>query len=94
MVEAVASGKPVVALGRGGACEIVPEKGGVLYDAATEESLARALDAFERLEPDISGAWLRRHSRMFSEEQFLDRMEAFLSTSPTRLSSAAAYAAL
>src|SRR6202000_3180350 len=36
MVESLASGKPVIALGRGGALEIVREKCGVLFQEATE----------------------------------------------------------
>ncbi len=36
MVESLASGKPVLALGRGGAVEIVREKCGVLYQEASD----------------------------------------------------------
>jgi glycosyltransferase involved in cell wall biosynthesis len=35
-VEALASGKPVIAYGRGGALETVPEFGGVFFDRQTE----------------------------------------------------------
>ena len=48
MVEALASGKPVVALGRGGALEIAPPGGGVLYETTSEEALAGALDQLDR----------------------------------------------
>jgi glycosyltransferase involved in cell wall biosynthesis len=50
MVEALASGKPVVALRAGGAVEIVGERG-VLYDTPSEESLLAALDRVPGLEP-------------------------------------------
>src|SRR3954447_6837209 len=41
-VEALASGKPVIALGRGGALETVPSFGGVLYDDVSD--LGAAVD--------------------------------------------------
>ncbi|HTF67060.1 MAG TPA: glycosyltransferase, partial [Edaphobacter sp.] len=43
MVEALASGKPVIALGRGGALEIVTTGRGVLYAEPSEASLEEAL---------------------------------------------------
>src|SRR5579864_1767502 len=46
-VEALASGKPVIALGRGGALETVPltePLGGLLYNDATEDSLREAIE--------------------------------------------------
>lgn len=70
MVEALASGKPVVALGRGGALEIVPENGGVLYPHMDEESLADALVKFEKFEPGFNALSLRSAAERFSEERF------------------------
>src|ERR1022692_3792673 len=52
-VEALASGKPVIALGRGGALETVPPGGGIFYDEASEESLAAAIEQFEEMEAGI-----------------------------------------
>jgi glycosyltransferase involved in cell wall biosynthesis len=69
-VEALASGKPVIALGRGGALETVPPFGGVFYDEATEESLAGALQRFEELEAGILPAELQVWARRFSEAEF------------------------
>ena len=46
-VEAMASGTPVVAYGRGGASETVTAQTGVLYDQATPAALETALDHFE-----------------------------------------------
>src|SRR5208337_1068522 len=56
-VEALASGKPVIALGRGGVLETVPLEdpvGGVFYEAPEEEKLAGAIEKFERIESRIS----------------------------------------
>jgi len=79
--EALASGKPVIALGRGGACEIVPTAepcGGILYAAATEDHLAGALKDFDRLEPAVRPQQLQSYAARFSEGRFLDRMSLIL----------------
>jgi glycosyltransferase involved in cell wall biosynthesis len=75
-VEALASGKPVIALGRGGALESVPRDplGGVFHDEPTEESLAQAIARFESIEPVIDGAALERHAARFSEAEFSSQM--------------------
>ena len=47
MVEALASGKPVIALARGGANEIVTDGCGLLYDEPTEPALESALNLLD-----------------------------------------------
>jgi glycosyltransferase involved in cell wall biosynthesis len=76
MVEALASGKPVIALGHGGAREIVPAGGGVLYETPSEERLADALQQLDRMEirPDD----LRFYAQRFSEDEFQAKMRPFL----------------
>src|SRR6185437_14776736 len=70
MVESLASGKPVVAFGRGGAVEIVREKCGVLYQDSTEAGLNEALRTFDRLEPALNPLYLRTAVADFSEAVF------------------------
>lgn len=80
-VEALASGKPVVALGRGGVLESVPlEKpfGGVFFDQPDEEALGAAVRALEAREKDLDPAALRAYATRFSEEEFLRRMKALV----------------
>jgi glycosyltransferase involved in cell wall biosynthesis len=77
-VEALASGKPVVALGRGGALETVPAFGGAFYDEPTEEGLAAAIAALEAREASILPAELRSYSERFSEAEFLRKMSEIL----------------
>jgi glycosyltransferase involved in cell wall biosynthesis len=77
-VEALASGKPVIAYGRGGALETVPDFGGVLFADQTEESLAAALGQFERMEPGIRPAELQAWAGRFSELEFSHKMAALL----------------
>ncbi len=77
-VEALASGKPVIAFGRGGALETVPSFGGVFFREPTEASLAAAIREFESLEPDIRPAELQAHASRFSEAEFLRKMSSVL----------------
>lgn len=77
-VEALASGKPVIALGRGGALETVPSFGGVFFDEPSEESLAAAIDRFENMEASILPAELQVYARRFSETEFVRKTTASL----------------
>ena len=80
-VEALASGKPVVGLGRGGTVESVPTAdpfGGVLYDEPDEAHLIEAVERFERLERHVRPRELQGWAEQFSEGHFLARMRAIL----------------
>jgi glycosyltransferase involved in cell wall biosynthesis len=70
MVESLASGKPVIALGRGGAMEIVAEGCGVLYESPTEVSLAEALRCFDRIAALLKPLQLQQRALEFSEAAF------------------------
>jgi glycosyltransferase involved in cell wall biosynthesis len=54
-LEALASGRPVVATRTGGPAEFVPKEAGVLVDPGDDEAIARALDAAAAL-PDPGSA--------------------------------------
>jgi glycosyltransferase involved in cell wall biosynthesis len=69
-VESLASGKPVIALGRGGSLEIVRERCGVLYDEPSEAGLGGALRAFDRMEHWFNPLFLRAAVTEFSEGTF------------------------
>lgn len=76
-VEAMACGKPVIALGRGGALEtVVDGETGVFFSEASEEAF---LDAVARCEKCL---WdrevIRARAMEFSREAFLEKMEALL----------------
>lgn len=77
-VEALASGKPVIAHGRGGALETVPEFGGVFFADQTEASIFEAMKRFERMEADIRPAELQTWAARFSEREFSQKMVALL----------------
>jgi glycosyltransferase involved in cell wall biosynthesis len=75
-LEAMACGRPVIALRRGGAGEIVDRDTGVLFEEASEESLADAIREFERRTFDPSR--LRRHAESFDRARYRTNMEEAL----------------
>jgi glycosyltransferase involved in cell wall biosynthesis len=81
MVESLASGKPVIALGCGGALDIVGNGCGVLYAEPNEACLEDALRAFDRVETLIHPAQLKMHAAEFSEAVFERRFRAVVNRS-------------
>jgi len=80
-VEALASGKPVIALRRGGVLESVPEhdpRAGFFYDAPTQDLLESAIAEFEQHEPFLSPMAIRASALRFSEECFRREMSNVL----------------
>ncbi len=76
-VEALASGRPVIALARGGATEIVEDgRTGVLFDAPSPEAL---VDAVRRAEATrFDPAELRRAAERFDASVFRERMRTIV----------------
>ena len=74
-LEAQACGRPVVALGRGGAREtVIPGETGILVDEATPEAFA---DAVARaMQQTFDAGAIRRHAEHFSRARFADEMAA------------------
>ena len=80
-VEALASGKPVIALGRGGVLESVPEsypQAAFFYSEPNEASLSGALNRFERHEQDISASAITSYASQFSHKAFAREMSKLL----------------
>jgi glycosyltransferase involved in cell wall biosynthesis len=76
-LEAQACGRPVVALGRGGALEtIVDGVTGLLVEEASASAFADGIDRAVR-RPFEPGA-IRRHAERFGRERFGDEMEALV----------------
>ena len=93
-VEAMASGKPVIAYGRGGALETVSTQNpccGVLYEQADEAGLAEAITQFEENEPRIRPEDVQNHARRFSEEEFVRKMTISLGLSCVKSTSSKAF---
>jgi glycosyltransferase involved in cell wall biosynthesis len=72
-VEAMASGRPVVAFGRGGATETVArELTGVFFEKQTVEAIAQAVKSLGEM--DINSERIAAHAQQFGREQFLRKM--------------------
>jgi glycosyltransferase involved in cell wall biosynthesis len=78
-VQAQAAGRPVIAYGGGGALDtVLPDVGGVLFEAQTVESLMAAMAHFD---PDrYQTAAMRAHALRFDQRVFVRELEAFLAT--------------
>jgi glycosyltransferase involved in cell wall biosynthesis len=80
-VEAMASGKPVIAFGKGGACETVHESGkvrtGILFKEQTVDSLIDAIQRFKKsaFDPDA----LHVFARTFDREVYKRQMREYIS---------------
>ncbi|MGA9523980.1 MAG: glycosyltransferase [Myxococcaceae bacterium] len=81
-LEAQATGRPVIALARGGALETVTPETGILFDSQTVESLVAALgrfDAFEaRFDPQTARVNAARFSKPAFQRAFLAQVETLL----------------
>jgi glycosyltransferase involved in cell wall biosynthesis len=78
-VEAMASGKPVIALGKGGVLDSVPEgTAGIFYDEPSDAHLAEAIDRFEKCERTLSHVEIQNAAARFSEAAFAGAMEQLL----------------
>lgn len=83
-VEAMATGAPVIALGRGGAAETIRALGqsqeptGVFFHEQTAESLVEAILKLESRAQDFSPAAARRQSLGFTRQRFATEIFAFL----------------
>jgi glycosyltransferase involved in cell wall biosynthesis len=92
-LEAHSYGRPVIALGKGGALETVvgsyapahqqgngdePALTGVFFRDQTPDSLAEAILAFESSEEVFVPEHIQSHARKFDKSIFLDRMRNYL----------------
>ena len=87
-LEAQACGRPVVALGRGGAEEtVIDGETGTLVDDPSAEAFA---DAIARtLERPFDRAGIRAHAERFSRQRFGDEMQSLINGVSTHLSTVA-----
>lgn len=72
-VEAMASGRPVIAYGRGGATEtVIPGLSGRLFDEQSADAIVAAVEAFR--DSDFDPAAIVRHAGRFSRARFVTEM--------------------
>jgi glycosyltransferase involved in cell wall biosynthesis len=78
-VEAMASGRPVIAFGSGGALEtVIHGQTGLLFGEQTEEALIEAVEAYEADESVFRPEAIRAHAAQFSTRNFLTSMRSVI----------------
>ena len=78
-VEAMASGRPVIALGQGGALDtVVDGVTGVLFDTPDITALNNAIHQFEAKDPLFSAVQIQQHARQFDSAIFKQEIAAFI----------------
>ena len=76
-LEAMASGRPVIAYGKGGALEtVVDGKTGLFFKEQTTDSLVEAIKKFETMSFDKKE--LRAHAEKFDESVFKEKIRQFV----------------
>ena len=74
-VEAMASGRPVIAFRKGGALETVKEGAtGVFFDVQTPAALNEAIEKFEKSQANFIPEDIRDHSKKFDKEIFKNKL--------------------
>jgi glycosyltransferase involved in cell wall biosynthesis len=77
-VEAMASGRPVIAYGRGGATEtVVPKLTGIFFQEQTVEAIIEAECTFRNL--TFCPEKIAEHARTFRSSQFAEKMSSYVS---------------
>lgn len=77
-LEAMASGRPVIAFNKGGALEtIVDGKTGVFFNQQTVDSLNGAVELFEEKFVDFDSHFIRAHAEKFNKDRFKRQFERF-----------------
>ena len=84
-LEAMASGRPVIAFGKGGALEtVIPftsenySPTGLFFEEQTAESLVGAIEQFEKIENKFESKKIREHTLKFDREVFEKKIKEFI----------------
>ncbi|MBI1823076.1 MAG: glycosyltransferase [Nitrospirae bacterium] len=76
-VESMASGRPVIAFGKGGALEtIIDGKTGIFFQEQNSESVIDAVKRFHKI--SFNSIDIRKHAKAFDSAQFRERMKQFI----------------
>ncbi len=78
-VEAQACGTPVIAYGKGGVLEtVIEDKTGIFFKEQTRESLAEAVERFERIQSKFDCNEIRKNAERFSKDRFKREFKGFV----------------
>ncbi len=80
-LEAMASGRPVIAYARGGAVEtVVDGVTGVFFDEQTPEAVMAAVDRFEASAGTFEPRVIRAHAERFDTPRFVENLRGFIAS--------------
>ncbi len=80
-IEAMASGRPVIAYRKGGALDyIIDGKTGIFFNEQNEAELNLAIKKFEESRDSFSSSFIIDHSKNFSDQNFSTLIQKFIST--------------
>lgn len=79
-LEAMSSGRPVIAYGKGGLLDTVTTKTGIFFPEQAVESLMMAVKKMEKEHESFDGQECRKRAEEFSREKFLENYSSVLST--------------
>ncbi|WP_051564609.1 glycosyltransferase family 4 protein [Desulfovermiculus halophilus] len=78
-VEAMASGRPVIAYGRGGALETIVEgETGLFFREQSEVSIIEAVEEFEKTKSNITSEACRNQAKTFDLDRFTEEIKEFV----------------
>lgn len=78
-LEAMASGRPVIALKKGGALDtIIENKTGVFFKKQTVRELSQAIEKYMTNKRKFNARYIREHAKQFDESQFERKLMKFL----------------
>ena len=78
-VEAMASGRPIIALAKGGALDtVINGETGVFFDTPDVSSLNSAINKFEANYQTFSAKRIRQHAEKFDRAIFKSKIKAFI----------------
>ncbi len=79
IVEAMASGRPVIALGKGGATETIKEgETGLFFASENSFDIEKAVERFESEKYSWDSGKIREHALKFSKDNFKQQIKAFI----------------
>lgn len=85
LVEAQASGTPVIAYKRGGALDsIISEKTGIFFEEPTVGSLCEAIKLFEKDGVDYTSEEIKCHAEQFSLKRFQEEFSIYINNCVTK----------
>lgn len=78
-VEAMASGRPVIAFNKGGVqSTIIDGKTGILFNEQTPEALISAVENFEKMESPFDPEMLVKYAKQYDKIYFIDKLGKFI----------------